>query len=758
MNNLKEISLAATTKLEHVVSKIKNRKWHPIGDNLETIQHALDIKTAQPRLTGFCAFAEYVTGWIPLNPNNLEKTRALVSVYHLPGSDSFDPRQVSLEIPHPISQRYGHQEDYREVSILPSSDGLLSLYKSLVHHRSPLIYISGKRGAGKTLALNFFLATAHRGLMKEGVLWLRTDVAKLWSYPEDFLTVAQYTVLHSLFVALRYASDDENLTAMKDQGALFLTHLQNLLIHESSASEVIKAWRSTQEAYEGAIRRGKAEANSKPVADFLMVLQRAIVKDSNFIFFDLYKEFLSFLKEKASSKGKSLKIVIILDGIDNIRVGAHQDRYFKFLQQIIEIFSEFPIKLGDKFLLVARPETFDDIAFMRTSMPNGHAAPQVFEINSDFVQGILDKKRSSINEPVAFFQAAAKAYIGYISPSPTARLQFSESIKFLLERLESADRFGKPNAQSSAVNTKQKFQPLQSLFDGNIRSLLRNCIRAHYHCINLPDVSRERTLLEGSILAGCSAMPDNFDENVHGHWCPNIFQDATINNKRWTGLALLRLIQLLNVCASGITRHDAIQFLMRTFGYPEALLETAFQTAAEFSLLHPVGNKLRSFDEERVRPRQVRLFASTEKGRYILRLIFNDYATMYFMSTGTPLYLQQASASGVELKQLVHSFKEDRHFFRSAIVSGTILWAHIFFTDSQERNALRKTMRAGESSFTNAAFEISGLNNWPDIANSLVRRLFRKDLDIVRAALASYFQGIPFDTSEPHIRNQSNLH
>lgn len=726
--------------------RVQQGKWKRQTVALATIQQIVGIKSTQPKMSGFCAFAEHVMGWVPLNPNSVEKVRALVSVYHLPELMGYPPAQITLQEPHPITQSYPSFESAYS-DLLPSVNGFLSLYKAFTNTSSPLIYIGGKRGAGKTLALNFFLATAHRPLMQNGVLWFRTDIAKMWAYPEGFLSVAQYTILHSIYVALRYAGSDTSLAPIGSAGIGFQRHLDQLQVAGESVAEARTAWDLCLSAFSTATRRAKADATAKPVTDFLLQLQRDINRLGQSSFFDLYSEMISYLRDSASSRGVSLKVAIILDGVDNIRIDAHHDRYMRFLGEMIELFAGFPTRVGDKFVLVARPQTLTDVALLRTAMPNGHATPQEFTVISAYLTDIVTLKQSAVSNPVAYFHSMATAVIGRAVPSDEATKQFNESVDFLLNKLLAFSNQRTTQADDLTIDASAKpIDAVQAVFDGNLRSLLRNAIRAHSHRLSLSEVGMNRTLLEGSVLAACPAMPGNFDENVHGHWCPNLFENAAHLGGRWTGLSLVRLIQLLSACPDGVTKDSALGFLHRTFGYPLAQLSTSFQVASEFALLRSVGHELSGFDHEHVRPRQIQKFSTTEKGKYILDLVFKDYAVMYFMATGTPQYYERASKS-LDHKYLIHSFREDRHFFRSAVISGTILWAHIFRADQQERSALRKTMQLGNISFSSSIFTISGILNWPDLAKGLAERLFRVDLDIVRAWLHSYFEDVPYQPS-----------
>lgn len=189
-------------------------------------------------------------------------------------------------------------------------------------------------------------------------------------------------------------------------------------------------------------------------------------------------------------------------------------------------------------------------------------------------------------------------------------------------------------------------------------------------------VPLNRCLFEGSILAGCSGMPENFDENIHGHWCPNLFEYATIKDGGWNGLALIRLLQLVAAIYEGITRAEALSFIRKEFGYPRAVCESVFQIALEFSLIRVCGHRLDILDEEMARPLKNGLYNITVKGKYILHITFNNYAVFYYMALATPLDIGGFVKEEIDI--LTHSSDIKRHFYRAVIFTGLILWKHVY--------------------------------------------------------------------------------
>ena len=432
-----DTSFSAKNRLSKAIEAIKKPNFSPITSEstLYSLQSALSIIPTPPNLSGFCAFAERVVGWIPLNPNDIHRIRAIVSAYHLPNDDDFNPETSTLQCPHPITIEYTRSKtnfipNYR----LPTKEGLIALFDAINNDTNQFIALSGRRGSGKTMALNFFLATAHRPLSSKGVLWFRTDVAKLWMYKRSFLNLTQYTILHSIYVGLRYADQDSNLGALTNNGELFTNHLATLAKTEKSAKKTYSVWADLVEGYSKAHRIASKDPHGKPASEFLSEGKKIILKPGGSdAVQDVYKELIAFLRDFAHKKGETLRILIILDGVDNIRIEAEQDRYFDFLTEINRLVSsEYPLKIGDKFLLVARPETFSDLVYLRTTMPNGQYAPLLFHLDTDFIPDLLKKKSAAIEHPVEYFQKAAEIYTGKRFIDSDQSRSFAQSIKYLL--------------------------------------------------------------------------------------------------------------------------------------------------------------------------------------------------------------------------------------------------------------------------------------------------------------------------------------
>lgn len=727
-------------KLRNFVIAVEDypSKFTPSTGTLWSILSASKTVPKAPPLAGIYGYAEHVFGWIALNPNDLERGRALISAYHLPGYESYDPKESTLACLHPVSDKYGsNSNDSRITNTIPSIPGLLYLFDCVTTGHNRYIFISGRRGSGKTMALNFFLATAHKKLEEKGVVWFRTDIAKLWA-DKNSLNVTQYTILHSIYIALKYANEDKNLNPMRSKegvpGKLFKDYCNAPEIPQNLRD----LWEDLVKAFVWALRFG----NKKPVAEFLRQGKEIITKYTEKPVLDIYVVFTKFLKESAQTQ--ALKIMIILDGVDNVRVGAEQDRYFKLLEEINDLFLAIPIEIGDQYILVARPETFVDLSYLQTSKGHVCNGSSVFEIDTDFISALIAKKEKALLSPSEYFKKISETYEGGKRITEEDLRDFSNSIKFLLKVFESV---GLENQQlTRAPKISENYKPLDLLFDGNIRSLLRNAIRAHYHKKRLPNVKVERTLIEGSILAGYTFTASNHDDNVHGRWCPNLFEEASYYQGKWTGLVMVRLIQLLIAAKEGVTSEDAIKFLHEKFNYPTERVKMAFQTASEFSLIRAVDYE-HVFDDKLGRTRKHALFSTTLKGRCILKFGLEDYAVYYLMALATPLDVNKLlSLKNIDFGLLIHSDSDsvndqERHFFRSAILLGMTLWAHIKIADQQEYGALpAEEMTVNIERGTKvpiSAFKMEHIiNNLPVLAEDFLDRIDSKsELQIVSDTL-----------------------
>jgi len=679
-----DICSIAINKINSAISLFKKKDCTPRTKNLQTIQSENGILSPPKHLSGFCEFAERVVGWIALNPNDLCRVKALVSVYHLPGYESYSHEMSSLENPHPITFKYLDRDvQFSSCYNLPTKNGFLTLFDCLIKKENQILNISGRRGSGKTFAINFFLATAHRILSSKGIIWFRTDVSKLWQYEEGFLTLTQYSIFHSIYVALRYSNEDLNLSALRNNGEMFSSYLNDISQQQLGIKKVFNAWRRIVESFVTIQRKSLFDPTAKPVSYFLREGKQILKEFEEYVIENVYTEMLHFLRKSAHEKDLNLRIVVIFDGIDNIRVDAEPERYMRILNDIHVLCRQNPLKIGDTFIIVARPETFKDIVKINAPKGHGDITPKEFMLNYDLIRDLLNKKSAIIEQPDEYFQALAESYTGNKFIDTEESRDFKSSISYLLRYFRSVAMYS---------SNEQKQKPIDLIFDGNIRSLLRNVIRAHNYKISLAgtNVFPNRALLEGSILAGCDHMLKNIEEHVNGRWCPNLFECASVEKDQWTGLMMIRIIQLLDFVRDGVEKIKVIEFLNRNFGYPKYEIETAFQTALEYSLIFCIRHDITEFDNRIARPEKTRLYSVTKKGLYVKYLAFNDYATFYFMAAVTPLDLESLKNIGINIGLFTHSTEYERHFYRAAILSGMVLWAYIITASRNELRAYRE--------------------------------------------------------------------
>lgn len=695
-------------------------------ENLRTLRDEFKINSSPPSLTGFPAFLERICGWVPLNPNDADRSKAIVSTYHVD-----DPRhQLTLATLTAEGKRQTTAPDYlhpiqllfESVNIppdttLPTPNGFVNLYRQFLNPSRSTIAVSGRRGAGKTMALNFFLTTAHDLLAKQGILWLRTDVAKIWTLRADSIDIKSYTILHSIYIFLRYAHSDLNLQAFADGGVKFTENLEDLCRNKLIKPDVLDLWNRISIEYKNSVRHG----GSKPVTDFLIAARRESFHLSNGALEILYKEARTFLMQAAKAAGRNFRVVLIFDGADNIRVGALRERYISYLEELIEIISSQSVNLGDKFVIVARPETFSDMSRMHPQMPVGMALPIDFVVAGGAVEEVLKQKNSVLSNPITYWKRVARYEMGNEIVDSSQSRSFEESAKFLTQALNS---WGEDFSQATPHRENQIYSSLDLVFDGNYRSLLRNLVRAHHYAEQLKakstDIPIKRVLLEGSLLAGCSSMPSNLNDSIHGHWCPNLFEGASVSDKHWHGLGFVRLIQLLSNLPNGCTQSDAINFLTGHFGYDSIYLNACFQTAWEFALIRP--HKVRAYEIEpsTARLRTEPTFITTEKGKHILKLAFGDCAVFYFMAISTPLDTGILKSLPVARDVLVHGHGRMRHFYRSAVITGTLLWRHVITAHSREMKQLKVGLSLNDCPIQSEWFELKYLDLWEE---DIIRRV-----------------------------------
>lgn len=495
------------------------------------------------------------------------------------------------------------------------------------------------------------------------------------------------------------------------------------------AKKVLDLWNVINVEYSNSERRGSA----KPIADFLNRMNKECSKFDLDILELLYLEIIGYIRTRLRPKIK-LRVLVIFDGIDNIRVGASRKKFDAFLREIADIISRHQIFLGDKYLIVARPETFSDLSRIRPEMPVGAVLPVRFEVKTDAVDNVLIVKQNLLVNPIVYWREIARQESGVEVFDSASTKRFEDNMRYLLRALHVwGEELGEHKRARYSENSR--YSSLDLLFDGNYRSLLRNVVRAHNyverHRSSSSDVPRLRGLLEGSVLAGCESIAENLNDDVHGHWCPNLFENAEIRENRWTGLSMVRLIQLLSRYADGCTRDQAINFLEKEFGYSKARLELDFQTAWEFSLIRPFKDEVYGINEETARAKTEPIFKATAKGDHIVRLALSDYAVFYFMALGTPLDLSVLNAVTLPRQDLVHGRGRMRHFVRSAFVTGSILWRHISVSHQREWRQLRNGLSIDGALVDRNWFLLPDLTLWERGVTDRVKWISSSELKLI---------------------------
>ena len=664
----------------------------------------------------FAEDLERVFGWLSANPSNEDRVRQFKDLYL------------------PFVYDFGGSEKQDFVDRL--TDELLDDAPTA----SPSIKVVGKRGAGKTALINYLLTTQFSRLQGGAVTWFRVDVAKLHILnskrlaPADGnvlpeLSVNQYLARKALAVILTYWAKD----AVFANAFGNFDHIVDGGLKAGLSEELAQTWDQVKTFQtEHLARRNPARSYDPSFQDLIWYINQFDLSGiSARLVTDLYCAVWAYITTSWARKhAQAPRLLIVFDGVDNLRVDEHapedkwlahrsaREWYRTYLRQLNEYLQ------GDgrclphgKCIFLIRSDTHVEMeSDVRTV--NGYeqrAEPRVYRLKTpDFNKIFLAK--------VAFTRQSGNhchmADEHFVKAERLALFEwfYKEYVNQHIIHLRGV--LGQPY-QGGISDSANINEVIDVVFNGNIRSLSRNLIRSFEYMFAFArthqsyrraqdNQEREavlkdecaKVIFEGSVLSGKPFMASNeAADYIKGRWCPNLFEFLGTTDRRWDGLAIIRVLQAVPLAGAdaGLPTLTEIQTDMSALGYPGRESRVAVWMCLEFGLLE-LGDSLyvESTGQHEL------MLRKTRKGEYVMKLALSDWVVAYLCATGTRFFgIPDAASYATQRDNRFIHFIDDgggeaRRFIASVMRTDMMLVRHLISAHRRDMKALNHKLRSDE--------------------------------------------------------------
>jgi hypothetical protein len=705
-------------------------------ERCEPLKILEDVDPRPVSLNNLESYIERVFGPMPFNPSDEQRIAAMKETYE----ETCIP-DVTLESEMP-----------------PTPAGFRRIYDHLTDDYCKTLIWLGRRGSGKTLALNYFLSENFRQLnYQENSTFFRCDVAKISLLNEGIptsvpvISISEYVTAHAFYVALRWGRKDTLLNSFdyssSTTGTDGFTKFLMLQPDKERFAKLIIIWAQLRDKYQETQRTGGGSG----AILFIPETVREIARPHPGAFRDLFRFMMILIRENGKDKNRrSGRVINIIDGVDNLlQRPTTENLRIDYLKQLL------PYLPGgedgahfDKNVLVMRNDSFAELCYLGTSLrvagPNdGKIVIKMAQVQPE---AILRRKRKAATNPDS---ALIRTWLSsaQINGHEKGMERFQYITEILLNQMQSAGSFLHKPGEG------KQWSAIDCLFNGNIRSFSRNIVRSYSYVerfghldnrkISLDDLKEAarqsdhskvtsiwRVLLEGSITAGSSFLISNSIREVRGRWCPNFFDfQRIVGHERWGGLITLRLIQLIRNKEDFYTISSAVDTISKVFGYPKDQVLESTINARDFGLLE-YGSMLTVPSSEKLKRHTTRSPAlkTTMKGEYVLSLAFSNVPAMYFMALATPLLSSEFSA--FSKNDLVHDVKPlgRRNFPATAFTTSVIFMRHVVSAHQLDMVRAQKVSQVGTGIIKdlaqncNTVFPLPDLTEWKKEIVELFKR------------------------------------
>lgn len=606
-----------------------------------------------------------------------------------------------------------------------------------------IIYVVGRKGSGKTFILNHFFSTEHAKLLEKGVIPLFIDMSKaymaqrrailkglikinsfrfehfveLFSIPASYV-VSECTPAFSGFWNNDNAHDD--LQKIHDR---FCRKTEC----EDGLSGLIHLYDRLKEAFEECDKeevQWEDELNRSPFSDanftvecdqedcedaYLDIVSHSYLYDSlmektlNIVFSGSYKNpvrvaRLLFKAILYHIKKSGFSPLYVADGIDNLDYYKDEKLYKMIVDDLRVITASGCKVLSGMVVAGVRRETYSSIREFGGQYHRNHS--WTFEVEKILPSLIIEKKISAALHPSSPFARRKKSDVsGKIDLKIEERSKSNPEFNALTsgiifgQYVPRLDEFLRtcPHRLTLIFNSifkKIRFDELtenelfDKLYDGNLRGAINNFLSIHSYARlrsrgTNPDfgtVNRSNFVyIEGLTLHGRLYLDTSEEPFCFGKVIYNPFWfDKKKAQGKWHGLCSIRILQLLD---GEYSEKQTLKIISAKFNYEKEVVKQAISRLLSHGMIRA------EYDEES--SDRVKLTTS-DKGRFILDLVFANINIFYFLSLDTPLVKKEVNNANQ------YSFHQNTindlwaGFNEAAALSSLMLVRHIHTQHSDE--------------------------------------------------------------------------
>jgi hypothetical protein len=586
--------------------------------------------------------------WFPANPSKQDTVDLCNELYVIDPLFSDDPSIYANYL-------IRHDDDHSK-KIFNIEEYIVKKMNDDNNDTSRLIML-GKRGSGKTAFINFWLNNRSSYLEEKKILWLRIDVSKI--YDEFFAGknivekkgdsayyLDNYHMIHTLYVILKYGKDEQAGYDAKNKRKSLLHETMNFLsqdlINDSSMLDFI------DKCKEKIAKDFNAEKNTEK---FISYILNDNVKLSNIR--TLYDKVIEYWKVN------DYRVMLIIDGIDNISKEERESDYEVLMKQLVYLYVDrngSEVSPGFKLiLLVIRPETYNDLKkySMLTNHNNLARLEGVHRMNLAItnIDKIIERKNEIIQFPKSknFKNSQLNALYVYngrdseFNKDIQGFIKYSNLYRCSLEQ-HITERF--KSAGQNIDDFKNNSSISKAIFDENFRVYANNLIYSHALMRVMDDkgvrnATRPNRYFQYLFLAG-NLYPDSpvtdlnaNDIKNHKIVFPNLFYwdskfDYTVkdgkHNEHWRGLISIRALQLLQY-RQNTDKHIFKDMMCKIFEVEDKFFDYIVRRLIRFGLIEYCV-EIKSANE----PMRI-----TKKGRLYYKFIFMYSYLLYFCALDVQL-------------------------------------------------------------------------------------------------------------------------
>jgi GTPase SAR1 family protein len=479
-------------------------------------------------------------------------------------------------------------------SIVNTTKGHKRLKSEIVTNLCKTYFVVGKKGSGKTCYLNYLINTESDNW--EGnhkIVWYRVNVALLHKINLDrhiraintSRTFSRLTLLNFLNVCVSYITFKYKMCCeifediVENKDGTFNNLLQANYDNSSNSS------RSRVGAFNQLLPNFRSKA--RLLGDDLPATWREIFQQHKRQITELIndtnsRERCEIIRQAVFSylRKSDYRIILFLDGVDNIDYHQQPDMYKAMLVELGEVINHCEILLDtDKVVVALRSDTVHHLRDLSINVYLKEYAHFSVD-NNDIVKCVQTKSDLAGKiESDYYSKRLRQSHDAIIDNFENQETKIDDQItpKEHLERcivtLSNEIPITLDNLLKAFNNTGLVYRPDMSIdeffeiiYNGNLRDVMFSCLNTQRYLAllrekdNIAEI-RDHHMLEGFFLAGYLYMDSAIEEKPKGNpgrTLLNLFyydySDA-VDKKKWHGLCLLRILQLVE---SSIMREDEI--------------------------------------------------------------------------------------------------------------------------------------------------------------------------------------------------------